>query len=253
MPTASQDIDNKQSPTGDGHSDAAPNNETKPKLLPSANYNRNGGVILPRALFLACLLAFSTFAAETKGPVTVEQSDELVRIVSTLYLEPEAVVKAIGRDPGFPIVVVEVKFSPRGENKVPLWLDDFTLLSHKDGQRSLPLTPTQLAGRGGISVNTRTAQGPRTGGTIGLGPIGIGRPHETPTPGTTPATEIAPTDAGAPNPLLVALKEKVLPERETSEDSTGLLYFLIDGKLKPKDLELIWKSSGHKLMLEFGK
>lgn len=208
---------------------------------------------MPRSILIAGLVAFPLLAADVKAPVTVEQSDELVRIVGTLYLDPEAVTKILGIDPGFQMVVVQVKFAPRGENKVQLWLDDFTLLSHKDGQRSLPLTPTQLAGRGGISVNTRAGEGSRTGATIGLGPIGIGRPRDTPTPGTTPATELSAGDPKEANPLLAALKDKVLPERETNEDSTGLLYFLIDGKLKPKDLELIWKVSGHKLMLEFGK
>jgi len=210
---------------------------------------------LPRALLVAVLLSFSLAAGDkdNKGPVTVEQSDELVRIVATLYLEPEAVTKLLDADPGFPMLAIQVKFSPRGENKVPLWLDDFTLLSHKDGQRSHPLTPTQLAGRGGIAVNTRVAQGPRTSGTFGIGPIGVGRPRTTPTPGTTPATEVPAGDTAEANPLLAALKDKVLPERETNEDSAGLLYFLIDGKVKPKDLELIWKSTGHKLLLEFGK
>jgi hypothetical protein len=203
-------------------------------------------------VLIAGLLAVAAFAAETKGPITVEQSDELVRIVATLYLEPEAVSKAIGLDPGFPLIAVEVNFSPRGENKVQLWLDDFTLLSHRDGQRSLPLTPTQLAGRGGIAVNTKANQGSRLGSTIGLGPIGISRPRDTPSPGTTPATEVAVTDADKANPLLAALKTKVLPERETSEDSSGLLYFLIDGKLKPKDLVLMWKSRNHKLTMDFG-
>jgi len=102
---------------------------------------------LPRVLLLAALLAFTALAAENKGPATVEQSDEILRIVATLYLDKDSVVKAVGLDPGLQLIVVEVKFSPRGENKVPLWLDDFTLLSHKDGQRSTPLTPTQIAGR----------------------------------------------------------------------------------------------------------
>ena len=210
---------------------------------------------MPRVFLLAGLLAFAAPAADIKPPPTVEQSDELLRIVATLYLDKDAVVKVLGLDPGLQMIVVEVKFSPRGENKVPLWLDDFTLLSHKDGQRSAPLTPTQIAGRGGIAVTTGAYTRPSMGGSIGLGPIGIGRPHDTPSPGTTPATEIAVAGGAKEeaNPLLAALKEKVLPEREVNEDTTGLLYFLLDGKLKPKDLELIWKSTGRKLMMEFGQ
>ena len=55
------------------------------------------------------------------------------------------------------------------------------------------------------------------------------------------------------NPLLAVLKEKVLLEKETNEPVTGLLYFILEGKHKPKDLELIYKSQGQRLILDFGK
>ena len=39
-----------------------------------------------------------------------------------------------------------------------------------------------------------------------------------------------------------ALKAKELPEKESTEPLEGLLYFTIDGKLKPKDVTLIYKA-----------
>ena len=49
------------------------------------------------------------------------------------------------------------------------------------------------------------------------------------------------------NPLLAVLKAKVLPETETMEPVEGLLYFLIDGKFKQKDLALIYKGQAGRL------
>ena len=43
------------------------------------------------------------------------------------------------------------------------------------------------------------------------------------------------------NPLLAALKAKILPEKEITEPITGLLFFQITGKVKAKDLELHYK------------
>jgi hypothetical protein len=221
--------------------------------------------MLFRIIAAASLMACTAVAGDVKPPVTVEQSDETLRIIATLYHDRESVTKLLGRDPGFPMIVIEVKFSPRGENQIPLWLDDFTLLSFKDGQRSQPLTPSQLAGRGAISVVSGRYQAPGMANNgnrriVLTDPTGRQPPprptNETQTSeGSTGESQIKVDDGEKEkeDPLLSLLKERVLPERETNEDSTGLLYFLLDGKYKPKDLELIYKSRGKKLLLEFVK
>ena len=53
------------------------------------------------------------------------------------------------------------------------------------------------------------------------------------------------------NPLLGVLKAKVLPDAESTEPVEGLLYFLIDGKFKPKDLRIIYQGPAGKLIMEF--
>jgi hypothetical protein len=54
------------------------------------------------------------------------------------------------------------------------------------------------------------------------------------------------------DPLLSLLKDRVLPEKETNDAVTGLLYFLLEGKHKMKHLELMYKTpAGNKLMLDF--
>jgi hypothetical protein len=43
----------------------------------------------------------------------------------------------------------------------------------------------------------------------------------------------------------------MLQEKEISESVTGLLYFPLEGKVKPKDLELIYKGPAGKLLVNF--
>jgi hypothetical protein len=53
------------------------------------------------------------------------------------------------------------------------------------------------------------------------------------------------------NSLLAALTSKGLPERETKAPVEGLLYFAVEGKVKLKDLSLIYKSPFGRLEMEF--
>jgi len=53
------------------------------------------------------------------------------------------------------------------------------------------------------------------------------------------------------NPLLEILKAKQLPDKETLDPQEGLLYFPIEGKIKPKDLAVIYKGPAGKLVMEF--
>lgn len=54
------------------------------------------------------------------------------------------------------------------------------------------------------------------------------------------------------NPMLQIFKAKILPEKETNDAVSGLLYFLLDGKPpKVKDLTLIYKSSAGRVLVEF--
>jgi hypothetical protein len=53
------------------------------------------------------------------------------------------------------------------------------------------------------------------------------------------------------SPLLLALRQKALPEKTVTEPVTGLLYFEIDGKVKPKNLELFYKTKSGKLGMRF--
>ena len=53
--------------------------------------------------------------------------------------------------------------------------------------------------------------------------------------------------------LLAALKKKELPQSEITEETSGLLYFVFEGKHKLKDFELLYKNRGGTLTLDFEK
>jgi hypothetical protein len=81
------------------------------------------------------------------------------------------------------------------------------------------------------------------------GPGAVGNSTSQPTVNQTKVNNDAKTTQE--DPLLALLKEKVLPEKETLEPVSGLLYFPIEGKVKLKDLTLIYKAPGGRMEIRF--
>ena len=79
--------------------------------------------------------------------------------------------------------------------------------------------------------------------------IGTGSPTIGNAPGGTQAS--GASEKTREDPLLAVLKEKVLAEKEIAEPLSGLLYFLLEGKHKPKELELMYKGPAGRLSLRF--
>ena len=194
-------------------------------------------------------------AAEKKLPIE-QTSNELVDISATAVMDKDQIRQELGADPGADIVLVRVTVRPVSDKPILLSLDDFLLVSNKDGQRSEPFAPTQLAGGAALNI---TAQGPRAtevrgnrGITLGgLGGIGGGGGVGTSSQAPAGDSKVESVPAEKDSPLLAALKEKVLPEKEINDTVSGLLYFQITGKLKPKDLELHYKGPAGRLALRF--
>lgn len=214
---------------------------------------------------LATFGTLGGFAEKLIGPVSSE--DEYVVVTGSALVDKAAITKTLGRDPEMDLVIVDIKVAPRGENKFAVNLDDFVLISRKDGQRSQPLAPSQIAGKGALVVSqggrggggglVNGSRGPIWGGMPGTGtrPRRIGGDDEVATSSGGAETKTTIT-AGAnekDNPLLGILKEKILPQRETSEPVAGLLYFYLEGKHKLKDLELMYTTPAGRLMLDFQK
>src|SRR5262245_19136814 len=133
-----------------------------------------------RILFFILALSLVAQAEKRVGPATSE--DEYLVLTAVAVTDHKAVADVLGRDAGMDLILVEVTVAPRGDNKIKVDFDDFTMIYRKDGQRSQPLGPAQIAGKGALVV----AQGGQAGGG-GLmngsrGPIWGGVPGTTSRP-----------------------------------------------------------------------
>lgn len=197
-------------------------------------------------------------AADKKVPLHSTENG-LVEITATAFADRESVKQVLGSDLGGHYIVVEVHLTPRDGAKLDVHLDDFTLKTDRDGERTTPFAPSQIAGRGALVVTTGAtsggtvmagAPGPPMGpyGGLGGGMIGGGGGEG----GTEAHATMKSGSKEKPDPMLAVLKEKILPEKETDAPVSGLLYFPME-KQKLKDLELIYKTPDGKLFLRFGK
>jgi hypothetical protein len=206
------------------------------------------------------LLAAVALAAEKKPP-TGEAANERVAIAATLHTGKEAIRQELGANLPEDFIVVSVRVAPKGSQSLEVNRDDFLLRSDKDGQKCQPFAPTQIAGPSALVIS----QGGGRGGLMSedrgpvWGGIGGGRPRRMGGEGAA----VGNVDAGSAqagfssdpkrqeDPVLAALRQKALPEKSASEPLTGLLYFLLDGKHKLKDLELRYDGPAGKLSLRF--
>src|SRR5579872_7499054 len=106
----------------------------------------------------------SVSAAEKKLPIE-QTSNELIDISATVLLDKDQIHQELGADLGSDIVVVKVAVKPVSEKDIVLSLDDFLLVSSKDGQRSEPYAPTQLAGNATLVVTPLGGRGGGVGST----------------------------------------------------------------------------------------
>lgn len=195
---------------------------------------------------LSVTLAFA--AADKKLPLE-QTSNETVEISAHLMLDKEQVKREVGSELDG-IVVVQVTVRPLTDKPVKIDRDDFMLLDTNDGQRATPFGPTQIAGNSTLVVGTQGVRTNRTSFGGGFGGFGMG------SGGVPPATQdtvkVKNNNDPSQTPLLAALKEKVLPEKEVSEPITGLLFFQIDGKkLKAKDFEMYYKKGAERISMRF--
>jgi hypothetical protein len=189
-------------------------------------------------------------AADKKLPID-ETSNDLLDISVSAPLDKDQIKQELGSDLGDDIIAIRLTARPVSDKPVQLSLDDFLLVSGKDGQRSEPFAPGQLAGSDSLAV---TQNGMRKSGlgdhrpTIGFGGFGVGTSG---TAAATPDVKVKETRDDKENPLLAALNAKTLPEKEITEPTSGLLFFQIVGKVKAKDLELHYKGPAGKMALRF--
>lgn len=222
-----------------------------------------------RRLAWILFAAAGLLASDKRSVTTATNSvdNDHVEIQATVLLDKDDIAREVGAPLPAGIIVVKIKATPKGEDPLSLGRDDFTLVSHKDGQRSGPYAPSQIAGRDVMVVRQTTlpgggVYGGNQGPVWGGGPGTMGRPQQMPGNGGGVGNAGNPTGAEAtvqrdenpdkPNPLLDTLKAKTLPDTlEIKEPVSGLLYFPLEGKQKTKDLEIIYKGPGGRLLISF--
>src|SRR6185312_5040893 len=108
------------------------------------------------------------------------------------------------------------------------------LVSRKDGERSNALAPSEIGGPANLILKSKTSYS----GSPGVSSTSVN---------VTPVdTKKAPE-----SPSIKILESKMLHDAETKEPVEGLLYFLLNGKNKPKDLGLLYKGPAGRLAMDF--
>jgi hypothetical protein len=211
-------------------------------------------------VFLAAC-ALLVRAADKKTPATAHAANDKLEVSATLYNDKDAVRAELGSDLNGYFTLVKVEIVPKGAKPIAISRDDFVLRAYNDGQKCEPFAPSQVAGRGALVVSQVGSGGgtmmESPGGPI-WGGLGGGRPQRmggnSPNVGNTGETGTAQatlSNDAKEDPVVAVLKQKMLPDKETAEPLSGLLYFALEGKHKPKDLALQYRGPGGRLELAF--
>ncbi len=224
----------------------------------------NAVVAFERLQCVTLSLAAALGGAPDKAPPAGRASNDNVEIVARAYPDKDSIRRLLGAAMVEGVLVIELTLTPKGGQPLAITRDDFTLRSDRDGQKAQPFAPSQIAGRGALVVSTA----PGGGGVMGdeSGPIWGGGPGTGERPrrlggegasmgNTSQSGVAAAVDSGGrekDNPLLEILKKRVFAEStESAAPVSGLLYFPLEGKHKPKDLELTYRGAAGKLTLRF--
>jgi hypothetical protein len=205
------------------------------------------------AIFLASALLVSGAAKKTTAAARGENEDVILNV--TIYTDAAAVKEALGDDLGGHFIVAQVKVEPRYTKEITIDRDDFLLRTDKDGDRTKPMAPSQIAGNGGL-VLTRTlgpggegaerSKGWSIGG-MGMGGGGIGAGGGPENTGVKASVE---KGGEKDSPLKKMLDAKVLPEKKIEEPVTGFLFFPMENQ-KMKDLELVYGGKDSRIRMRF--
>jgi hypothetical protein len=165
----------------------------------------------PRAILTLALLSALLPAADKKLPLE-ETTNDLLTITATATLDRDQIKQELGYDLGPDIALVRVTLHTVSDKPIQVSHDDFLLVSSKDGQRSRPYEPGQIAGADSLTVTqngvkqaagTRTSRPFRTGPPLDIGRTGSGRTATTPRatiPGAKPGARIRRT-TGTSGPI----------------------------------------------------
>jgi len=180
---------------------------------------------------LACLAAS---AADIKS-LPNQAGNGNIDLAGTVFIDSKDIERVLGTtlDPGY--IVVRIRIEPRMLQAIRISADNFTLVSRKDGERSEALEPSQIGGAANLILKSKTSY---------AGSPGV----------SSTAVAVAPAEnktAASEGPSVKLLESKMLRDKETKEPVEGLLYFLLQGKNKTKDLGLLYKGPAGHLAMDF--
>jgi hypothetical protein len=185
------------------------------------------------SLILSCLAT----AADLKS-LPNQAGNGNIDLAGTVFIDSKDIQQVLGTtlDPGY--IVVRIKVEPRMSQAIRISADDFTLVSRKDGERSEALLPSQIGGQANLILRSKTTHS----GSAGVSSTSVNvAPADTKTAPQSPSTKLQES----------LLESKMLHDVETKETVEGLLYFLLEGKNKPKDLGLLYKGPAGHLAMDF--
>ena len=139
--------------------------------------------------------------------------------------------------------------TPKGGKPLDVRLDDFLLRSDMSGEHTGPLAAAQIAGQGALVVKRGDPPRSKGGFSGGFGGIMMGG-GAMGAPDTSDRSKVEMKESTEKDPMLSALKRKILAEKTVTETVTGLLFFPLD-KEKPKHLALIYTTTSGKLRMQF--
>lgn len=214
-------------------------------------------------LGLGLLLCFTAAAKDERIPV-VRGENARFAIEAKLYKNPDQIPRILGRKLEKGIVVVAVTLTPKGDKPFEVWRDDFILRSDKDGEKSEPYDPGQIAGSTVLTVIYTTDgggahaenNGPVWGGVGGMPRRLPGTASGIGNAGTVERASGATLSKGGKkvNPLLQTLRKRILPDGKITAPVSGLLYYPLEGKHKVKQIWLHYVGDeGGKIDLRFRK
>jgi hypothetical protein len=205
-------------------------------------------------IFIPLLAASLVWCAAKKitGSGRGENQDLILNI--TVYADAESVKEVVGDDMGGHYIVAQVNVQPKYGKEITIDRDDFVLRTDKNGERTRPMAPNQIAGSGalvitGLKEGVGEGSEPRRGWSMG-GPIGVGSGGSTSTASDPGKVKATMEHSDKENPLKAVLDQKQLPDGKLEKPITGLLYFPLE-RQKLKELELIYGAKETRIAIRF--
>jgi hypothetical protein len=198
------------------------------------------------------LLSVTPFLAKEKDKKAYNEiSTETVTLSGKAYIDPDAVKQLLGYDLGGHYIVIQMTVTPKGDKPLNVNANDFQLFCEGDGDRTLPQSAAEISAadsmvlkRGQSGIGSLGEQTGTTWSGVGFG----GRSSKKKQDDTPTSTTVE--KGKSDNTLKGVLTEKALPEKETTQPVSGLLYFPMEKK-KLKDLVLFYPTPNGKLRLYF--